>query len=228
MRTRKEEFSKMENGHEVSFTIPIKRPFKNVYQFKITLLGTNPPVWRSILIPESYTFYDLHCAIQDAMGWEDCHLHGFDIKYEPPIKIPIPRSMSMIHVECPYAEPDIEENEPLYTTEIQIKEYFKKENDKIMYVYDYGDGWRHEVLLEKIMAKDSKAKYPICVDGQLSCPPEDCGSIPGYYECIDALKNNDDSEGKLTWLGDWMPDNFDPAKVKFKDPRKRFLDTMSD
>ena len=53
--------------------------FKSVYQFKITLNDTKPPIWRRIQVPETYTFWDFHVAIQDAMGWYDCHLHDFEI-----------------------------------------------------------------------------------------------------------------------------------------------------
>ena len=58
----------------------MKKDFKNVYQFKITLQETKPPIWRRIQVPETYTFWDLHIAIQDAMGWNDYHLHEFDVK----------------------------------------------------------------------------------------------------------------------------------------------------
>jgi hypothetical protein len=60
-------------GSEVWITLPRKKPFKNIYQFQISIRGTKPPVWRQIQVPESYTFYDLHVAIQDAMGWLDYH-----------------------------------------------------------------------------------------------------------------------------------------------------------
>lgn len=68
------------NKKEITITFPRRRPFKNVFQFKISLLGTDPPVWRRIQVPENYTFYDLHVAIQDAMGWLDYHLHMFEIE----------------------------------------------------------------------------------------------------------------------------------------------------
>lgn len=62
-------------------------------------------------------------------------------------------------------------------------------------------------------------EYPICLDGNLSRPPEDCGGVGGYYECIEALINYDDSEGLLSWLGDWRPDDFNPKRVVFESPR---------
>ena len=78
------------------------------------------------------------------------------------------------------------------------------------------------------MYKDAKIKYPVCLDGEMTCPPEDCGSIPGYYRCIEALKNQDNEEGLLDWLGDWQPDNFDPKNVKFENPKQRLKRALAD
>jgi len=206
----------MQDNYEVTLTIPCRRPFKNVFQFRITLLGTNPPVWRRIVVPESYTFYDLHVAIQDAMGWMDYHLHCFEIR-DKGLEGEI-----IVRIVSPAEDPEFEEPMPMYSTEIPIKKYFQKEKDRMLYIYDFGDGWRHEVFLERIYPKQSGVKYPLCLDGQLACPPEDCGSISGYYNCIRALQEGDNSEGLLDWLGDWAPEDFDPAKVKFESPRKRF------
>jgi len=214
----------MSINNEITITIPKKRPFKNVYQFKITLLGTSPPVWRRILVPESYTFYDLHVAIQDSMGWQDYHLHRFEIKKKIPMG-----GHRLIRIESPFSGPDLfGEQEQQYTTEVLLKQFFINEKCKARYIYDYGDGWQHEVLLEKIFPKEARVKYPVCLDGKLSCPPEDCGSIPGYYQCIEAIKNQDNSDGLLDWLGDWKPDNFDPKQVKFEDPKRRLKRALSD
>lgn len=209
----------MNHNYKTTITIPKNRPFKNVYQFKITLLGTDPPVWRRILIPESYTFYDLHVAIQDAMGWQDYHLHCFVFK----IKLPI-GGHRIIRIECPFSEPDLfGDEEELYTTEVPLKRFFVNVKDKTLYEYDYGDGWEHEIVLEDILPKREKVKYPVCLAGELACPPEDCGGVPGYYDCIEAIKNQDNSDDRLDWLGDWAPDNFNPDEVKFEEPRKRYL-----
>ena len=61
-------------------TLPQNRPFENVLQFKLTLRDIDPPIWRQVAVPESYTFYGFHVAIQNAIGWFDCHLHGFNIE----------------------------------------------------------------------------------------------------------------------------------------------------
>lgn len=198
------------------FTIPQKRSFKNVYQFKITLLETKPPVWRRIQVPESYTFYDLHVAIQNAMGWTDSHLHCFE-KRDPKV-----RWGYLAKIDCPYAVEEFErEKNTFYTTETPLSRFFKKKEDKLIYVYDFGDNWEHEIILEKILPKETGVKYPICLEGKLACPPEDCGSIPGYYHCIETLKDKKDKEF-LKWLGDWDPNYFDSKEVVFTDPKKRF------
>ncbi|KKT72192.1 MAG: Plasmid pRiA4b ORF-3 family protein [Microgenomates group bacterium GW2011_GWA2_44_7] len=206
---------------ELTFTIPQKHPFTKVYQLKVTLLETKPPVWRRILVPESYTFYDLHVAIQDAMGWTDSHLHCFEKRNSK-----IRYGDYEVRIDCPYAVDEYEqEGNVVYGTEIPLTDYFKKPNGKLFYTYDFGDNWRHEVVLEEILHKDTRRKYPMCIDGQLACPPEDCGSIPGYYQCIQTLKDKRDKD-LLVWIGDWNPEYFDPKGIVFQNPRKRFLETM--
>lgn len=91
----------------------------------------------------------------------------------------------------------------------------------MIYVYDFSDNWEHEIILEKILPKEVRVKYPICLEGKLACPPEDCGSIPGYYHGIETLKDKEDKDF-LEWLGDWDPNYFDPKEVVFSDPKKSF------
>ncbi len=201
-------------GKGIWITLPGRRFFKNVYQFKITLRGTKPLIWRRIQVPESYTFYDLHVAIQDAMGWLDYHLHMFEIKDKE-------TRGGYIRIESPFAEPDFEEEGTMLTTEVPVKSFFIRPRDKALYTYDYGDGWQHDVVLEKIAPRESRKAYPACLAGELACPPEDCGGIYGYYQCIKAIENKDNSDGLLTWLGRWKPDRFDPQRVRFENPRTR-------
>lgn len=206
-------------GSEVWITLPRRKPFKNIFQFKISLRGTKPPVWRRIQVAESYSLYDLHVAIQDAMGWLDYHLHMFEFKDKGNFG-------RDIRIDCPFVDPDFEEEEPVLTTEVPIKTFFKKAGDSALYTYDFGDGWQHDVVLEGILLKESGKAYPVCLGGELACPPEDCGGVPGYYECITAVRNKDNSEGLLTWLGRWRPDRFDPKKVTFENPRSRLRTGM--
>lgn len=203
--------------YEIIITLPRKKPFKNAFQFRITLLGTKPPVWRRIVVPESYTFYDFHVAIQDAMGWQDKHLHLFEIEDKG-------QKGKSIRIDCPFGEPEFLESESgdyFLTTEVPLKKFFNAENQKALYYYDFGDGWIHEVTLEKICPKEPRRSYPLCLDGDLACPPEDCGGIVGYYDCVKAFKNQNNTDGLLDWLGDWNPFDFNPEKVVFENPRDR-------
>lgn len=112
-------------------------PFGQVYQFKVTLKHVRPPVWRRIQVPEIYTFWDLHVAIQDAMGWGDMHLHGFAV----PARYPWDRR----HLGIP-SEEDLIRVEPGW--EVGILEVFGLDRQPVHYVYDFGDGWEHTVRLE--------------------------------------------------------------------------------
>ena len=208
-------------------TVPRLRPFKRVFQFRLILLGTDPPVWRRLLIPESFTFYDFHVAIQDAMNWKDYHLHHFEI--------PAGSSRSgKVHIECPWFEPFEMEEDWLITTETKLSDYFRESEDRALYRYDYGDGWQLDVELEDIAPRRRNDQYPACLDGALAGPPEDCGGIDGYYECVETARrarnlspqklDRLDSENQdfIIWLGGWDPDAFDPGKIKFESPRRRF------
>ena len=211
----------MTRGREVSFTTPGKRPFKTIFQFKITLIDTEPPVWRRIQGPGYYTFYDLHVAIQNAMGWTDSHLHVYEIGKK-----------RLVRIESPYALDELFEEAKYFTPNTSLSRFFRKEKDSAVYEYDFGDGWRHEVLLEDIMLRKYGAKYPACLDGQLACPPEDCGGIDGYRTCVDTaagkhpFEDEADARQLKVWLGDWRPEKFNTKEVVFESPRTRFLRTM--
>ena len=78
----------------------------------------------------------------------------------------------------------------------------------MVYAYDFGDSWEHSVVLEKQLPADPDTHYPICTDGKLACPPEDCGGIPGFYDVLDAL--DDPDHERIVELSDWIGDHFDP------------------
>lgn len=203
-------------GEKIAFRIPRWRPFRKVVQLKIVLEDTNPPVWRRIQIPESYTFYDLHAAIQSAMGWTDSHLHMFEIPTDKGEEHPIV-------IDGPFGETE----EPLLSNEVAIEKYLSLRGDRAAYIYDFGDYWIHDLTVEDIQTKIARRRYPVCLDGALACPPEDCGGFSGYYDCIRALQKRRPKD-LLIWLGSWRPDAFDPKKVAFENPRKRFLENLED
>lgn len=186
----------------------------NIYQFKITLKGSKPKIWRRIQVPEKYSFWDLHVAIQDAMGWEDYHLHQFEMIN--------PKTGEKVLIGI-LDEEGFADTIPEKTA--KIAKYFLSSKDKASYEYDFGDGWEHEVILEKILPAIAGTQYPQCIEGKLACPPEDCGGVWGYEHLLEIMANPQHEEyaERMEWLGDnFNPVNFDPKLVKFDDPKERW------
>ncbi len=198
-----------------------------IYQFKATLDGISPPIWRRIQVPAIYSFWDLHVALQDAMGWFDYHLHTFRLSNS--------RKRQQVEIGIPGDE--IEDQQVLPGWEVPIIEYFTEPGQTALYEYDFGDGWEHEILFEGILIKEKGAKYPKCTAGERACPPEDCGGTPGYFRLLDIIKdpNHDEYAEMIDWLKGhvvnyypYNPDEFDPEKVLFWNPRKRWKMAFSE
>jgi hypothetical protein len=191
-----------------------KKP-QNVYQFKITLEHIKPAIWRRIQVPETYTFWELHVAIQDAMGWNDHHLHAFNMVNPQGIK-------DIIGI--PYDEGwDTVKTLPGWKTSLAA--YFSSQNKIAAYVYDFVDSWEHKIRLEKILPMESGIKYPLCLAGERACPPEDCGGTGGYEEILEIIKDpaHEDYAERMEWLGEeFDSEAFDPASIKFDNPQKRW------
>ena len=186
------------------------RPAKTdlLFQFKITLLDITPMIWRRIQVPDC-TLTDLHEYMQAAFGWENYHLHQFEIdgvRYSQPA--PDGDDFDM----------DFEDE-----TDVLLSKLLPKSSRKArwIYEYDFGDGWRHEVVFEGFPPIDPKAKVPLCLEGERACPPEDCGGPPGYGDYLDAIADpeNEQHEEMLEWRGAFDPEAFD-AKKATKEMRK--------
>jgi hypothetical protein len=188
-------------------------------QFLITLMKTDPLIWRRIQVPEEYSFWDLHVAIQDAMGWQDCHLHEYRIYH--------PNREAIDRLGIP--DKDFPDERPCRAGwEVPVSEYFSWETlsdaPPAKYVYDFGDEWHHVVTFEDILPGRSR-RYPRCVAGARACPLEDCGGIHGFEEFLAAIANPKHPEhgNLLDWAGGaYDPEAFDPSRVTFDDPRKRW------
>jgi hypothetical protein len=190
---------------------------KSVYQFNITLKDIEPAIWRRILVPANYTFWDLHVAIQDAMGWLDYHLHLF--------RIIDPDSGELEEIGIPDDEPFEDDLDCVPGWERSMAHYFRNAGDHADYEYDFGDGWEHEVVFEGIFPREARTKYPRCIDGARACPPEDCGGVHGYQEMLKIIRNRSHKEHKsmMRWLGGkYDPNGFDPNNVRFDNPKKRW------
>ena len=198
-----------------------------IYQFKVTLQGISPPIWRRTQVPAIYSFWDLHVALQDAMGWFDYHLHAFYF----------PKSGKGHQVEIGIPGEEIMDDQVLAGWLVPIAEYFREPGQTALYQYDFGDLWEHEILFEGILIKEKKVKYPRCIAGERACPPEDCGGIPGYFHLLGVIKDpkHEEYEDMIDWLKGhvvnhypYNPDKFDPQKVHFWNPQKRWKMAFSE
>lgn len=183
---------------------------QSVYQFKITLLGIKPSIWRRIQVPSSYSFWDLHVAIQNAMGWLDCHLHEFTVRN--------PISGEEESIGIPENEDSYDSSLPGW--KLKIKRYVGI-NSKMRYIYDFGDHWEHEIKFEGEHLRLKEIEYPICLGGKRACPPEDVGGVFGYEHLLEVMNDPNDEEYKnmLTWIGDsFDAEEFDATQVLFHDP----------
>ena len=174
-------------------------------------------MWRIIQVPETYSLWDLHVALTDAMGWLDYHLHVFKV-------IP-PGGGKPLRIGIPDDDP-FEGDEPIEPGwEVPITRHFTHPGVTMQYDYDFGDGWEHGVTLEAIASREASTKYPLCLAGARACPPEDCGGPPGYENLLEIIRDPDheEHESMLQWLGGrFDPEKFDPARVKFDDPGRRW------
>lgn len=175
----------------------------DIIQLKITLQWTKPPIWRRVQVNKNTTFFELHHIIQIAMGWDNYHLYEFNInKYR---------------IGEPNEEFDYyDDSKVVDASTVTLDSIFTDTKEKFDYEYDFGDGWRHQIVVEKFLPRDSSTNYPICINGQLNCPPEDCGGVGGFYQLLDTIedKKHSEREEMLEWLGGhYDPEHFDKNEI---------------
>jgi hypothetical protein len=174
-------------------------PAEQAIQLKMVLQYIRPPIWRRVLVPDHYTLAHVHYVIQIAMGWTNSHLHEFEIDGE----------------RYGYAGPDEFDGEMESDANdesiVFLSRLALKPKRKFSYTYDFGDGWEHDITVEKLLPFDPQASYPVCLGGARACPPEDCGSYPGYESILHALRADPPTQGQkelLEWLGSYDPERF--------------------
>lgn len=165
-----------------------------VYQLKVGLKGAKPPIWRRLEVPADISLDRLHDIIQVAFGWDGSHLHVF---------------------ETPYGDFGIADAELRHrpADEVSLAQVLPDPRSKITYVYDFGDEWRHEILVEKVLEPDESVTYPRCTGGRRATPPEDCGGIWSYADMLDVLADpaHPEHANTLEWLGLDNAAAFDPS-----------------
>jgi hypothetical protein len=159
---------------------------RTVHRLRIELLDVRPSVWRRVEVPSQITLAGLHDVIQNAMGWTDSHLHQFEI-HGRRFGVPSPEDW----------EPTLDERK------VRFAEVLPSPKERALYTYDFGDDWRHDVVVEAIVAAEPGTTYPICTAGRRACPPEDVGGAGGYARMLEVLASPDDPEREefLDWLG---------------------------
>ena len=171
----------------------------HLYQVKVTLERIKPPIWRRLLVSSTTSLWEFHDILQTAMGWTDSHLHMFESRGEF------------------YGAPDDELVDSMNNEEhVRLDKVLIGEKDTLRYEYDFGDGWKHKIVLEKILPYAESVVVPSCTGGKRACPPEDCGGVWGYLEILDAIRDPAHPEHKdtLDLVGDsFDPEHFDVAEV---------------
>lgn len=165
-----------------------------VHKIKVTLRGSQPPIWRRLEVPSGSTLHQLHDIIQAAFGWQDYHMWAFETALGR------------------YGIAD---------RELEIRSAASKRLDQaaprtgaaLRYTYDFGDDWEHDILVEAVTAAEPGVAYPRCLTGRRACPPEDCGGIWGYEYVIEVLADpaHEEHKERLEWLGLDSAEQFDPA-----------------
>ena len=173
---------------------------RKVYQIKITLKDIKPPIWRRLQVTNDTVLEKLHAIIQVAMGWDNYHLHQF------------------IAGDTYYGEPDQNYDDDVMESEngVMISQLVSREGARFHYEYDFGDGWVHEILIEKILPVEKGTQYPVCIKGKRACPPEDVGGAWGYSDFLETIMNPKDPEydDMVEWAGgDFDPEVFDMEAV---------------
>ena len=153
-------------------------------RLRISLDDIAPEVWRTVTVPADLPLDGLHGVIQDAMGWENCHLHTFEAGrrvFGPPD-----------------AEWDVEDEQ-----RVTVEQVLKTARSRLVYTYDMGDGWQHTIRREATLGPDPNGPLAACVGGAGACPPEDSGGPWGYADLLAILADpaHPEHAEMLHWVG---------------------------
>ncbi len=169
----------------------------NALQIRVTLARIYPPVWRQLVVPSTWHLGELPLAIQAAFNWWNCHLHEFRIG------------------GLRYGDLEIEDDggfadDPRLfdETEVRLRDFGRERGAAFIYLYDFGDDWRHFVEIEAQVAVDVTPRQAACVAGARARPPEDVGGLGGYENFLAVMADPTDPEHAETKR--WCGGHFDP------------------
>ncbi|HEY0281854.1 MAG TPA: plasmid pRiA4b ORF-3 family protein [Rhizomicrobium sp.] len=178
----------------------------DVVRLKITLVDTEPAIWRRVEVPSAITLKDLHAVIQAAMGWENSHLYQFHVGRQT--------------INGPgFVDVGFSGQHNITAARVGLNELVESKVKRFDYLYDMGDSWEHELRVEKVLPAEPATRYPRFIGGAGACPPEDVGGLPGFYNLLEALEDpkHPNHEDMLDWCGG----RFDPNALDEASIRKR-------
>ncbi|MDT8400015.1 MAG: plasmid pRiA4b ORF-3 family protein [Pseudomonadales bacterium] len=175
------------------------RNLREIYQLKVTLKNIRPAIWRRVLVSSVTDLSELHRILQIVMGWSDNHMHLFVAGNQ----------------HFGNSDPD-HDDRTLNETGVKLESLLKGRKDRLVYEYDFGDGWEHEVVLEEVLPYSIAQVLPLCMAGGRTCPPEDVGGPWGYELFLTALgdEHHPEHHEMCAWVGEQFdPEHFDVLQV---------------
>ena len=178
---------------------------QDIYQLKIALKHIKPPIWRRIQVADDTTLGDLHYIVQAVMGWENDHLHVFQVGKIEYATVDGDQAVTSIEVKDEW--------------EAQVGKVPLAVGSKILYEYDFGDGWKHDIVVERIISAEEGKHCPVCLAGARACPPEDCGGPYRYANFVIAIR--DPKHPDYHDWREWFDGGFDPEAFDLEAINKR-------
>jgi hypothetical protein len=167
-----------------------------VFQLHVRLREIDPVIWRRIHVWEDTKLPQLHRILQMIFNWEDYHLHDFVVGRRV--------------YSVPDPDDDFSERKVIDEKGVPLNRIIDRVGGTFVYAYDFGDDWRHDVLLEAILLPEPDTFYPRCIAGARNGPPEDAGGPGGYADYLEALSvpDHEEHENMLAWRGPFDPEEF--------------------
>jgi hypothetical protein len=174
-----------------------RKPKPRAVELRITITDIEPPIWRHVRVPDTYTLHQLHRVIQLLFGWLDYHLYEFRIgkrRFEEPA----------------------EEAEGEDSTATLLRDLKLTAGARFTYTYDFGDNWVHEIVVKDLyivtpLDEDDERLLPRLYGGERAGPHEDSGGPSGYQEMVDALHDplHPEHGHFRRWAHVYDPERFD-------------------
>lgn len=185
-------------------------PAPLAYELRVTLSGIAPEIWRTVRVPSNIRMDRLHDVLQAAFGWTNSHLHQFVIEREDEAPVYV---LNLQHDDEEASDVEIRK---LDERKVTLDRFLSRVGDGMVYEYDFGDSWAHEMVVTAVLPQASRLGAALCLDGARACPPEDCGGAPGYHDFVEAISDpkHEEHESMLEWAGGaFDPEAFDLGKM---------------